>query len=207
MSNILYLTSSPRDRASYSNQIAERVIKELREVDATAVVTTRDLARNPLPHIDDDFVAATRSAEGPRTDRQRALLELSDTLVDELLTADTVVIAAAMINFSVASTLKAWIDFVARAGRTFRYSEAGPQGLATGKRVIVVAASGGVYSGGDYASFDFQVPWLKGVLGFLGMTDIEIIRVEGTAFGPEAADKALAAARVRAHDVVGAMAA
>lgn len=207
MSNILYLTSSPRDRASYSNQIAERVIEELREADATAVVTTRDLARNPLPHIDDDFVAATRSAEGPRTDRQRALLELSDTLVDELLAADTVVIAAAMINFSVASTLKAWIDFVARAGRTFRYSEAGPQGLATGKRVIVVAASGGVYSGGDYAGFDFQVPWLKGVLGFLGMTDVEIIRVEGTAFGPEAADKALAAARVRAHDVVGAMAA
>src|SRR5436190_1223054 len=109
MSNILYVTSSPRDRASYSNQIAERVINELREADADAVVNTRDLARNPLPHVDDDFIAAIGAA-GPRTDKQRALLELSEVLVEELLAADTVVIAAPMINFSVASTLKAWVD-------------------------------------------------------------------------------------------------
>jgi len=206
MSKILFVTSSPRDRASYSNQVAKRVVEDLQDADASAVVTVRDLARNPLPHVDDDFVAATRGAEGPQTDRQRALRELSDELVDELFAADTIVIAAPMINFAVASTLKAWIDFVARAGRTFRYSEAGPEGLVKGKRVVVVAASGGIYSGNNGA-LDFQVPWLKGVLGFLGMTDVEVIRVEGTAFGPEAADKALATAHAKARDLVGVLAA
>ena len=154
-------------------------------------MTVRDLARDPLPHIDQDFITATRSAEGAQTPKQRAMLTHSDALVDELLKADIVVIAAAMINFSVASTLKTWFDYVARAGRTFSYSEAGAKGLATGKRVIVVAATGGVYAG-DSAAFDFQVPWLKTVLGFLGMTDVEVIKVEGTAYGPDAADKAIA---------------
>jgi FMN-dependent NADH-azoreductase len=170
-------------------------------------VTVRDLAQHPLPHIDEDFVAATRTAEGPRTDRQRAILAQSDALVDELLAAEVIVIAAPMINFSVATTLKSWFDYVARAGRTFSYSKAGPKGLVTGKRVIIVSASGGVYSSGRSAAFDFQIPWLKAMLGFLGMTDVEIIRVEGTALGPEAAGKALERATTDARDLVGALAA
>jgi FMN-dependent NADH-azoreductase len=109
-----------------------------------------------------------------------------------------------MINFSVSTTLKSWFDYVASAGRTFSYSEAGPKGLVTGKRVIVVSASG--YSG-ENATFDFQVPWLRNMLGFLGMTDVEVIRIEGTAFGPEAADKALERAAAHARDFVGALAA
>jgi FMN-dependent NADH-azoreductase len=125
-------------------------------------------------------------------------------LVDELLAADTIVIAASMINFSVSTTLKSWFDNIARAGRTFSYSEAGPKGLVTGKRVIVVSASGGIYSG-ENAAIDFQVPWLKAILGFLGMTDVEVIRIEGTAFGPEAADKALQRATAHARDLVGAL--
>ena len=112
-----------------------------------------------------------------------------------------------MINFSVASTLKTWFDYVARAGRTFSYSEKGAQGLVTGKRVIVVAATGGVYAG-ESAAFDFQVPWLKTVLGFLGMTDVEVIKVEGTAYGAAAAEKAIAdattCARVVAADRIAA---
>jgi FMN-dependent NADH-azoreductase len=100
------------------------------------------------------------------------------------------VIAAGMINFSIPSTLKSWIDYVARAERTFSYSEAGPKGLATDKRVVLVAASGGIYS--DKRALDFQVPYLKHVLGFLGMTEVDVIDVEGTAFGPEAAEKAVA---------------
>jgi len=205
MSNILFVNSSPRGNASYSAQIANRVIDELRQAEPGANVVVRDLTQNPLAHIDDDFVTATRTAAGAQTDKQRAVLAQSDALVDELLAADTVVIAAPMINFSVASTLKAWIDYVARAGRTFSYSEAGPKGLATGKRVIVVSASGGVYSAGDSTAFDSQVPWLKNVLGFLGMTNVEIIRVEGTAFGPEAAEKAVQSAAVRARDVASAL--
>lgn len=205
MSNILFVTSSPRGNASYSNQIANRVIDELRQADPAASVTVRDLAQNPLPHIDDDFVAATRGPNGPETDRQKQILAQSDVLVDELFAADTIVIAAPMINFSVASTLKAWIDYVARGGRTFRYSEAGPEGLVTGKRVIVVSASGGIYSSGGSTAFDSQVPWLRNVLGFLGMTNVEFIRIEGTAFGPEAAEKAVQRAAVRARDVAGAV--
>jgi FMN-dependent NADH-azoreductase len=206
MSSILYVGSSPRGSASYSNQVAARVIRELRQADPHATVTVRDLAHDPLPHIDDDFVAATRSADGPRTERQRAILAQSDALIDELFAADIIVIAAPMINFSVATTLKSWFDYIARAGRTFSYSEAGPKGLVTGKRVIVVSASGGVYSGKN-AAFDFQVPWLRNMLGFLGMTDVEVIRIEGTALGPEAAGQALQRATAHARDLVGALAA
>jgi FMN-dependent NADH-azoreductase len=206
MSNILYVTSSPRGDASYSNQTALRVVDELRRNCSDAKVTVRDLAREPLPHIDQDFIDATRTKEGPRNDRQRAILARSDALIDELLAADVVVIAAAMVNFSVTSTLKSWIDHIARAGRTFSYGEAGPIGLATGKRVIIVTATGGIYSG-DQSAFDFQWPWLKAVLGFLGMTDVEVIRVEGTAFGPEAADKAVASGVARGRELVSALAA
>lgn len=193
--NILHITSSPRGEASYSNRVAAQVIAELKSRANGATVTTRDLARNPLPHIDDDFVAATKSAAGPQTDAQRAQLATSDKLVDELLAADMVVIAAPMINFTIPSNLKTWIDYVARAGRTFSYTEKGPQGLVTGKQVILVVARGGVYS--DKPAYDFQVPYLKNVLAFLGMTDVEVIEVEGTAFGPEVAEKAVAAATAK----------
>jgi FMN-dependent NADH-azoreductase len=206
MCNILYISSSPRGSASYSNRIAESVIRDLRKNDPNATLVVRDLAREPLPHIDDDFVTATRDADGARTQRQRAILAQSDALIEELLAADIVVIAAPMINFSVSTTLKSWFDYVVRAGRTFRYDEAGPQGLVTGKRVIVVSASGGIYSG-ENAALDFQVPWLRNMLGFLGMTDVEVIRVEGTALGPQAAEQALARAGAQAREVVVALAA
>ena len=120
--NILYVASSSRGSASYSNRVATDVLAELRNRNPGATVTVRDLGREPLPHIDDDFVAATRGPVASQTDEQRALLARSDTLVDELLAADVVVIAAPMINFTIPSTLKTWIDYVARAGRTFRYS-------------------------------------------------------------------------------------
>ena len=144
--NILHLSSSARGNASYSNRVAAQVIGELSARNPGAPVAVRDLARDPLPHIDDDFVAATRSPAGPQTERQRAALAQSDALVDELLAADVIVIAAPMINFTIPSNLKTWIDYVARAGRTFSYSEAGPKGLVTGKQVILVVARGGVYA-------------------------------------------------------------
>ena len=153
--NILHIASSARGSASYSNRVAAQVLGELRAREAGATVTVRDLAREPLPHIDDDFVTATKSPTGPQTERQRALLAQSDALVDELLAADVVVIAAPMINFTIPSNLKTWIDNVARAGRTFSYSEKGPQGLVSGKHVILIVSRGGVY--GENNAFDFQV--------------------------------------------------
>ena len=196
--NILYVTSSPRGSASYSNRVAAEVLDELRVRNPGATVITRDLVRDPLPHIGDDFVAATRAPNGPQTDNQRALLAQSDALVDELFAADVIVIAAPMINFTIPTNLKAWIDYVARAGRTFRYSEKGPEGLVTGKQVILVAARGGVYADAGKA-LDFQVPYVKSVLGFLGMNDVEVLEVEGTAYGPDAAEKAVAAATAKLH--------
>jgi FMN-dependent NADH-azoreductase len=196
--NVLYVTSSSRGSASYSNRVAAEVLDELRGHNPDATVTIRDLAREPLPHIDDGFVAATRSPNGPQTDEQRALLAQSDALVDELFAADVIVIAAPMINFTIPSNLKTWIDYVARAGRTFRYSEKGPEGLVIGKQVIVVAARGGIYADAGKA-LDFQLPYLKSVLGFLGMTDVEVLEVEGTAYGPDAAEKAVAAATAKLH--------
>ena len=196
--NILHITSSSRGSASYSNRVAAQVLDALRARNPGATVTLRDLARDPLPHIDDDFVAATRSPDGPQTARQRALLAQSDALVDELIAADVIVIAAPMINFTIPSTLKTWIDHVARAGRTFSYSAAGPKGLVTGKQVILVAARGGVYADAGQA-LDFQLPYLKSVLGFLGMTDVTVLEVEGTAFGPDAAEQAVAAASRKMH--------
>jgi FMN-dependent NADH-azoreductase len=193
--NILHVTSSARGNASYSNRVAGQLIGELSARNFGAAVAVRDLARDPLPHIDDDFVAATKSPDGPQTERQRALLAQSDALVDELLSADVVVIAAPMINFTIPSNLKTWIDYVARAGRTFSYSEKGPQGLVTGKQVILVVARGGVYA--NNPALDFQVPYLRSVLGFLGMSEVDVVEVEGTAFGPEAAEKAVEAATAR----------
>ena len=121
MANVLLITSSPRGSESYSNRIADTVIRDLRNNDPDALLMVRDLAQDP--HVDHDFVTATRGREGPQTTRQQAILAESDELIDELTAADIVVIAAPMINFSVSSTLKAWFDYIARAGRTFSYSE------------------------------------------------------------------------------------
>lgn len=194
MSHILLVTSSPRGAASYSNRVAAQLLSALQQTDPGATFTVRDLARDPLPPIDEDFLAVIRSPEGAQTERQRAIAARSDGLVDELLAADLVVIASPMVNFTVPSALKTWVDYISRAGRTFRYSESGPQGLVTGKRVFIIAARGGFYSTGVNHASDFQVPYLTHVLAFLGMTDVNVIAVEGTGFGPEAAEKAVAGA-------------
>lgn len=190
MTKVLYVTSSPR-AGSYSTSVSERVIEELRKSHPGATVTTRDLARNPLPHIDADFLLATRSPEGPQTEAQRAIAARSDALVKEVFDADVIVIAAPMYNFSIPSTLKAWIDHIARPGVTFRYSEKGPEGLVKDKRAVIINARGGIYSSGPAQTLEHQSSYLRGVLGFLGITDVEAIDVEGVGLGPDAAAKAV----------------
>jgi FMN-dependent NADH-azoreductase len=128
--------------------------------------------------------------------------QISDALVDELFAAEVIVIAAPMHNFGVPSSLKAWIDHIVRPGRTFTYSEKGPQGLMTGKKAVLVLARGGVYSEGPMQAFDFQEPYLRAALGFIGITDVEVIRVEGVAFGEEAVSQALRSADARATAIV-----
>ena len=200
MSSILLLTSSPRAE-SLSTTIAADLATKLQAQRAGTVVVRRDLAAKPLPHIDDLFTAAIRKPADQRTAQEAEAVKTSDELVDELLAADTIVIGTGLINFNIYSSLKTWIDNVARAGRTFQYTESGPVGLATGKKVYVVLASGGVYSQGPAAGMNHAVPYLKSVLGFLGITDVETIYVEGLAFGPEAAEKAIGAAKARAEEI------
>ncbi|CDZ51585.1 FMN-dependent NADH-azoreductase [Neorhizobium galegae] len=197
MSSILLVTSSPRGDDSLSSKVAHDLANELSARDNGTSVVHRDLGANPIPHLDSVTTSAIRKPATDRTPAEAAAADYSDKLVAELMAADTVVIATGLINFNIYSTLKSWIDNIARAGQTFRYTAEGPEGLAKGKKVYVVLASGGVYSEGPATGMNHAVPYLTTVLGFLGMTDMEVIYVEGLAFGPEAAEKAIASAQQR----------
>ena len=197
MRNILLITSSPRSE-SHSAKVARALAERLVSLDPNASMTVRDLARDTLPHIDDSFAAARDVPPENQTPAQKETLALSDKLLQELFAADTIIIAAGMINFGIPSTLKAYIDHIARPRVTFRYSEKGPEGLVKGKKVYLVVARGGVYSQGPMQAFNFQDTYLRKILGFIGLDDIELITVEGVAFGPEAADRAVSKAMVQA---------
>lgn len=200
MTKILYLKSSPRGDASYSTRVADHAVAELRRAHPDAHVVTRDLAQEQPFHLDGGYLAALGTPEVQREGEAHARVAHADRLIEELLDADVVVIGVAMINFSIPSTLKSWIDQVARAGRTFRYDEKGQShGLVQGKRVILVQAHGGQYCNTQAQSLDFVTPYLKHMLGFLGMIDVEIIHVEGTIFGEEVAEKAVLAGIERAN--------
>ena len=201
MSSILLVTSSPRGAASHSTRVATELAQKLQAKTPGAKIVTRDLAHDPLPHIDADYASGIYTPAESRSVQQQSVVGVSDAVVDELFAADAVVISTGMINFNISSTLKAWIDHIARAGRTFSYGADGPKGLVTGKKVYVVIASGGVYSNGPAAAFDHATPYLKTALGFLGMTDVEVVRIEGVAMGPEAEAKAISSALDQTSDL------
>jgi FMN-dependent NADH-azoreductase len=201
MSTILVLTSSALGEASVSNQLVHDAVAQLRLQDPILQVITRDLGSSPIPHLNLDSATAIRGAE-PANAEQAAARALSDELIDELRAADTIVIGAPMYNFGMASTLKAWFDHVLRAGVTFSYSEAGPEGLLTGKRAIVVVTRGGLYSEGPAQVMDSQEPHLRSLLGFIGITDVTFVRAEKLAFGPEAREQAIEAARAQLGQTV-----
>jgi FMN-dependent NADH-azoreductase len=146
-----------------------------------------------VPHLSVDTLAGVRGT--PATDAERKARALSGELIAELRAADTIVIGAPMYNFGVATTLRAWFDHVLRAGETFSYSEAGPKGLLTGKRVIVIESRGGLYSEGPASAIDFQEPYLRHLLGFVGLTDVTFVRAEKIGYGPDARAAAMAQAR------------
>lgn len=183
MPNILTVTSSILGEASISNRLVRHTVDELRRTEPASNVVTRDLGSDPLPHLTGDAAAALRAE--PATRRQRAARELSDGLVAELKAADTLVIGAPMYNFGIPTTLKAWFDHVVRAGVTFRYTEAGAEGLLPGKRAIVILTRGGFYSDGPAKAFDSQEPHLRALLNFIGIEDVTFIRVEKLAISQE----------------------
>jgi FMN-dependent NADH-azoreductase len=169
--HILRIDASARRSGSVSRDLVGKIIARIAP---SATVTTRDLA-DGMPLIDEAWVGANFTPADDRTEEQRAILALSDTLVAELQAADTLVIGLPIYNFGVPATLKAWIDQIARAGVTFRYSEYGPRGLLEGKRAIVAVASGGTEAGSD---IDFATGYIRHVLGFIGITDVEFVTAD-----------------------------
>jgi FMN-dependent NADH-azoreductase len=202
MKNILLIQSSPRGSESYSQRVADSIVNEIEDRHLSTTVTFRDLAQDPILHVGPAFVSALSAKPEELTAAQSEALALSDALIGELVTADVILLAVPMHNFGIPSTLKAWIDHVVRAGRTFTYSEGGPEGLLKGKRLILVLASGGVYSNGPAKQFDFQEPYLRAVLGFIGLTDIEVVRVEGVAMNTIGAEKAVATATAHSREIL-----
>lgn len=188
---VLHVDSSARIDGSISRDLTADILAR----HPGANVITRDIGRTPVPAISEDWVGASFTPAEDRTDAQKDVLSLSDELVNELVASDTIVIGAPMYNFSIPAALKAWIDQVARPGRTFNYTANGPVGLLDGKRVIIAMATGGVPHGSD---MDFAAPYLKFVLGFLGITDVTVVAADG-ANADEAAARAKAKAALDAH--------
>lgn len=176
MTNILHIKASIRGDESISNRLGERIVAGLRDK-GDAKLTTRDIAAEDLPFVSAERFAANLAPADERTSEQADFAAIADTLIEELEAADTIVISSPVYNFGVPASLKAWADLVARAGRTFKYTENGPVGLLTGKTAYVAIASGGTKIGSD---IDFMSPWLTFFLGFLGITDVEIVAADGT---------------------------
>ncbi|MGF1621709.1 MAG: FMN-dependent NADH-azoreductase [Rhodomicrobiaceae bacterium] len=198
MSTALVLTSSALGEASVSNQLIRNTADQLRREAPGLTIIERDLGTTPIPHLGSDSAAALRGE--PQTAAQARARELSDRLIGELQAADTIIIGAPMYNFGMPSTLKAWFDHVLRVGVTFRYTEAGPEGLLRNKRAIVVMTRGGLYSEGPARVMDSQEPHLQVLLGFMGISDVTFVRAEKLALGPEDRAESIAAAQVKLND-------
>ncbi|HTI82597.1 MAG TPA: FMN-dependent NADH-azoreductase [Acetobacteraceae bacterium] len=204
MSNILLVTSSLFGDNSKSNQIAREFVDIWQATHPGTTVTERALMPDAIPHLSLDVLGAAMTPADKRSAEQAAAAQSADQLIEELEAADAIVLAAPMYNFTIPSTLKAWIDHVARAGRTFRYTANGPEGLLKGKQVFVVTGRGGIYSGDAPAKvFDFQEPYLRAILGFLGLNDVTFIHVEGLKISPEAAERGVAQAREAINAILG----
>ena len=189
---LLRLDSSAR-RNSISRKLTAQFTETWRRLRPGGEVIERDLSALVLPQITDEWVEATRSDPSQLTPAQRQTLALSDTLIGELVNADVIVIGAPMYNFSISSTLKAWIDQVVRIGKTIAYGAEGPKGLLVGKKVFVLTSRGGAYGRGTHSEkYDFQEPYLRHMLGFIGLTDVTFIHAENQL--RESAGASLAAA-------------
>lgn len=188
MTTILHIESSSHYEGSATREIGTFLRKQLQAIHAHAHIVERDLVKQPVPHLTPEMVAALGQPDSPE-------LTLSNQLIDELLAADILVIEAPMYNFSIPSVLKAWIDHVARAGRTFTYAGGSPKGLVVGKKAILILGRGGVYSEGPAKIMDYQEPYLRAVLGFIGITDVQPIYIEGLGMGLEKAAEALRLAK------------
>lgn len=189
--NILQINSSARVQGSQSTILASDIAARLRAANPGATLTLRDLAVTPHPVLDEAALGALFTPADQRSAAQAARVALDDTLIAEVQAADAIVLGVPMYNFAISAQLKNWIDAICRVKVTFQYTAKGPEGLLKGKKVYIALARGGVYRD---APGDSQVPYLKTVLGFLGLTDVQFFYAEGLAISPENAQQAIAQA-------------
>jgi FMN-dependent NADH-azoreductase len=179
MKRILHLISSPRGDESFSIKLANAILLKLQDQYPGSSVEEVNLIKSNVPHLDTAHLRSFFTPAEQLTAEDQDAIRYSDTAIAQLMAADIIVIGAPLYNFGIHSSLKAWIDHIARAGKTFTYSEQGPEGLVKGKKVYVAMSSGAVYSEGLYQPYDFVSTYLKAALGFLGMTDQTLVRAEG----------------------------
>lgn len=194
MSRVLIIESSARQQDSVSRQLTQTFICQWQTAHPNDSITVRDLAVNPVPHLDINLLGGWMKPAEQRNDLEQVSLERSNQLTDELLAADVLVMAAPMYNFAIPSTLKAWLDHVLRAGVTFKYTDTGPQGLLSGKRAYVLTARGGIYAG---STADHQEPYLRQVMAFIGIHDVTFIHAEGMNLGGDFQEKGLSQANAK----------
>jgi FMN-dependent NADH-azoreductase len=199
MKTILQLNASILSDNGQSSLLANQFVAALRRDTPDAKRILRDLARDPVPHLDAERFGAFVAKPESRTLKQDAVVAYSDELIGELKQADVIVLGLPMYNFGVPSTLKAWFDHIARAGVTFQYTATGPVGLLTGKKVYVLAARGGIYAG---TPRDTQTAYVRDFLAFLGITDVEFVYAEGLAISDTSRNAALSKARAEIERLV-----
>ncbi|MDD2050207.1 FMN-dependent NADH-azoreductase [Pseudomonas putida] len=194
MSRVLVIESSARQQGSISRELTSDFVSQWQAAHPGDQVTLRDLAVNPVPHLDANLLGGWMKPEAQRNSDELQALARSNELTDEVLAADVLVLAAPMYNFTIPSTLKAWLDHVLRAGVTFKYTETGPQGLLTGKKAYILTARGGIHAG---ASSDHQEPYLRQVMAFIGIHDVTFIHAEGLNMGGDFHEKGLNQAKAQ----------
>lgn len=187
---ILHLISSPRGQASSSIKLGNAIVQKLQKANPNSTVKVHDLTQTPFPHLEEVHLNSFFTPAESRSPELLQAVKHSDQAIAELKEADVIVIGLGMYNFGIHSSLKAWIDHIARRGETFSYSANGPEGLIKGKKVYLAITTGGVYSEGPMKAYDFTESYLRTVLGFIGMTDVTVYRAEGLAM-PELKDTAL----------------
>lgn len=196
---ILQINASARSAGANSTRLANVITDRLLNQHSGAVVELRDLATHPHPVLDEPSLGALFTPVEQRTPEQTARVALDDAIIAQVQSADIVVLGVPMYNFGIPVQLKTWIDALARAGVTFRYTANGPEGLLKGKKVYVALARGGLYRN---TPADSQVPYLRSVLGFLGMTDVEFVYAEGLAMGADAVSKGFAEADQQLDEIL-----
>jgi FMN-dependent NADH-azoreductase len=191
MSNLLIVNSSPRSNST-SRKLTRQFADDWKSLNPAGRIVERDLSDGTVPYLNEPWIEAAYTPESNRTEAQRGLLALSDSLIDEIFAADIILLGIPMHNFSVPSTFKAWIDQIARAGKTFSYTSQGPKGLIpSDKKVVAILSRGGAYAAdGAQGAMDFQVSYLRQVLGLVGLTDVTFIHADRQSMGGEAAQLA-----------------